>query len=99
MVGKFKCETKGASIVEFVGLRAKMYSYLYKKSTDPNSAVVQKHRIKGISRRSTRELVHEKYKAQLMTPTENYVTNRRIESKLHQIYALSVNFSKFIFSY
>ena len=32
VIGKFKCETKGMPIVEFVGLRPKMYSYLYQNT-------------------------------------------------------------------
>ena len=46
VVGKFKCETKGAPIIEFVGLRPKMYSVQYKESCDPLSGIKEKHRIK-----------------------------------------------------
>ena len=95
VVGKFKCESKGAAITEFEGLRAKMYCLRYKESADPNSSIKEKRRIKGVSRQAARELRFEQYKAQLQTPTENYLTNRRIGTKLHQIYAISVsNFFK-----
>jgi len=90
VVGKFKCETKGAPITQFVGLRPKMYSLQHKESCDPASAIKEKHRIKGITRAAARALLHESYKAQLDFPTENYLKNKRLGSKLHQIYAIEV---------
>ena len=87
-VGKFKCETKGAPIIEFVGLRPKMYSIQYKDSCEPSSVIKEKHRIKGVTRTAARALLHESYKAQLDFPTENYLKNKRLGSKLHQIYAI-----------
>jgi len=88
VIGKFKCETKGAPIIEFVGLRPKMYSYLYKEKPEVDAATLEKHRGKGISRSAARALTHEQYKSQLDCPTENYITNRRLGSKLHRIYAI-----------
>ena len=90
VIGKFKCETKGAPIVEYVGLRPKMYSILYKLKPELESTTSQKHRIKGISRAASKGLTHANYKAQLDCPTENYLTNRRIGSKLHRIFAIEV---------
>ena len=90
VVGKFKCETKGAPIIDFVGLRPKMYSLQYKESCDPSSGIKEKHRIKGVTRAAARALIHESYKAQLDFPTENYLKNKRLGSKLHQIYAIEV---------
>jgi len=97
VVGKFKCETKGAPIVEFVGLRPKMYSLQYKESCDPTSAIKEKRRIKGITRAAARALLHANYKAQLDFPTENYLTNKRLGSKLHQIYAIEVTSNKILY--
>ena len=88
VIGKFKCETKGAPIIEFVGLRPKMYSYLYKEKPELESSTLEKHRGKGITRSAARALTHEAYKSQLDCPTENYITNRRLGSKLHRIYAI-----------
>ena len=88
VIGKFKCETKGAQIIEFVGLRPKMYSYLYKEKPVLDSATKEKLRGKGISRSAARALTHEQYKSQLDCPTANYITNRRLGSKLHRIYAI-----------
>ena len=89
-IGKFKCETKGASISDLCGLMPKMYSYLYKESTDTESQAKEKLRIKGISRAAARNLRHQQYKAQLELPTENYITTRRIGSQLHKIYSIEV---------
>ena len=75
VLGKFKCETQGKPIIEFVGLRPKMYSILYK---DAASSTREKHRAKGISKAARRNLKHEEYKKQLDLPSENYITNRRL---------------------
>ena len=90
VIGKFKCETKGAPIVEFVGLRPKMYSILYKQKPERDSITSEKHRIKGISRTASKGLTHADYKAQLDCPIENYITNRRIGCKLHRVFGIEV---------
>ena len=89
VIGKFKCETKGMPIIEFVGLRPKMYSYLYQNSPKPEATIIEKHRVKGIASAASRALKHYDYKEQLDTPHENFIENRRLGSKLHQIYAIS----------
>ena len=66
VIGKFKCETKGIPIVEFVGLRPKMYSYLYQNTPTPTSKVLEKHRVKGIASSASRALQHYDYKEQLL---------------------------------
>ena len=76
-------------IVQFVGLRPKMYSYLYQKDSNPTSKVTEKHRVKGIASSASRALRHSDYIEQLDAPHENYITNRRLGSKLHKIYAIS----------
>ena len=89
VIGMFKCETRGASIREIVGLRPKMYSYT---TTDPNTQAgfKEKIRIKGVSRAAAKTLHHQNYLDQLSEATENYLTNRRIGSNLHQIYTIEV---------
>ena len=77
-LGKFKCETKGASIIEIVALRPKMYSILMRKDADPASETVEKQRRNGISRATARDIRHKDYIAQLHDPVENYQINRRI---------------------
>ena len=88
-LGYFKCETKGAPIREIVGLRPKMYSYLY-NSDNVQKPYKEKIRIKGVSRAAAKTLRHEMYSDQLREAKENYLTNRRIGSKLHQIYSICV---------
>ena len=89
VIGMFKCETRGSSIKEIVGLRPKMYSFTM---TDESiqGGVKEKKRIKGISRAAAKTLRHQNYLDQLHEAEENYLTNRRIGSILHQIYTISV---------
>ena len=89
-VGKFKCETGGVPIVEFVGLRPKMYSYIFKDYSDPNAMTIEKNKIKGIARSAARDLRHQMYLDQVTSPKENYIMNKRIGSKLHELYSYSV---------
>ena len=90
VLGKFKCETKGAPIIEIVCLKPKMYSYTYKQD---NAGVVikEKIKIKGVSRAAAKELRHQMYVKQLTDAKENYLTNRRIGSILHKIYSIKVD--------
>ena len=90
VIGKFKDEANGEQIIEFVGLRPKMYSYLLKKHL--TTTLFEKHKAKGIQYAITAKLKHEDYLKQLEAPHENRLTNRRIGSKLHQIY--SIEFEK-----
>ena len=84
VLGKFKDEANGFPITEFVGLRPKMYSYQVEKHGD----IYNKHRAKGIQLAVARKLRHDEYKSQLDNPEENYVTTRRIGSKLHKVYTV-----------
>ena len=92
VIGKFKCESSGNAIKEFVGLRPKMYSYTYKDSARPKLGIIEKHRAKGIAKAATRALTHAQFKAQLDLPEENFITNRRLGSILHKIYAIKACF-------
>ena len=85
VIGKMKDETAGEPILEFVGLRPKMYSYVTVSMV--NGALVEKdkHRAKGIQFASSKKLHHADFLAQLHAPHENYLKNRRIGSKLHQV--------------
>ena len=90
VIGKFKDETLGAPITEFVGLRPKMYSFL--TLVDPATGATKgKHRAKGIQyAASAQQLRHANYLEQLERPAENRISNKRIGSKLHVIYSMSV---------
>ena len=92
VIGKFKDETSGNAILEFVGLRPKMYSFRIAKLTVENQVIIsEKHRSKGIQYAASEKLRHENYLSQLFEPAENYLTNRRIASKLHKIYSHEIN--------
>ena len=90
VVGKFKCETGGVPIIEFVGLRPKMYSILTKDYNDPHDNGKKKIRVKGVARAAAKLLRHADFLKQLTNPTENYLTNRRIGSERHQLYTMEV---------
>ncbi len=83
-IGYFKDEAKGQYISEFVGLRPKMYSYLIKNEKGNE----EKHRAKGIQSAVSKNLRHENYVKELKEPIENFVKNKRIGSKLHNIYSI-----------
>ncbi len=83
-IGFFKDEAKGQMILEFVGLRPKMYSYLIQTE----KGVEDKHRAKGIQSAVAKNFRHENYLKELKTPIENFVKNKRIGSKLHNIYSI-----------
>ena len=86
MVGKFKDETGGKKITEFVGLRPKMYSYTVDGDANPDAH----HRAKGIASATSKKLHHQDYLDQLHLPAEHYLPNRRIAHKLHQLHSLEV---------
>ena len=97
-VGYFKDETKGDPIVEFVGLRPKMYSFTvcrankYKEGLNNAVEIRNKHVAKGISRSQIKRFTHEDYISMYNGGALQNVVNRRISSKLHQV-------SKFIFTH
>ena len=55
VIGKFKDETNSKSILEFLGLRSKMYSILLDKETNKNKATA-----KGIKRSCMKNIKHSK---------------------------------------
>ena len=95
-IGKFKCETHGASIVEFIGLAAKMYSYVHLTMGITGAPTVEKQRVKGVTRATAKHLKHQHYADQLREPIENYLINRRIGAKKHIIYSYSVKYLAFL---
>ena len=87
VIGKFKDEANSEPILEFVGLRPKMYSYVTAKDvTGPQPKLSEKTRAKGIQRAAAALLRHQDFLEQLQNPHENYLANRRIGSKLHRLY-------------
>ena len=100
-VGYFKDECKGDQIVEFVGLRPKMYSFKVMEAVEydarlpPLDAVHFKHKAvaKGVSRANIKNFTHGDYVAMFREGEARNVTNRRIGSKLHQVF-LIVNYGQ-----
>ena len=87
VIGKFKDEANSEPILEFVGLRPKMYSFIISKDAEAEELKLsEKLRAKGIARASVAKLRHDDFLDQLRNPHENYLENRRIGSKLHKIY-------------
>jgi len=85
VLGKFKDETAGIPIKEFIGLRSKMYSILKNNNEGKKTA-------KGISRNVIKkELNHETYKEILDTSGRMYSHMKFIRSKKHRIYTMDIN--------
>ena len=77
--GKFQDKCPNNAILEFAGLRAKMYSILTKNADSKKTA-------KGVSQRVTnRELKHEYYKRCLIDDEEMYHNMVRIGHTHHQL--------------
>jgi len=98
-VGYFKDECKGDPIIEFIGLRPKMYSFTACKAVPPETpATVLKHKAvaKGITRANIRTLTHDDFDRMYREGPQTHIVNRRIGSKLHQVYDIvyfSCNFN------
>ena len=79
-------EVGGYGIIEFGGIRQKIYSFDAIKLL-PNSSYERfaKHPGKGIQRVLAAWFSHEQYKKQLETPEHNFVIYRRLGTRLHNI--------------
>ena len=79
VIGKFKDEASGIPIVEFVGLRSKMYSYMKDNKQGSRTA-------KGIKKSVIKQqLQHDNYKDVLFNKKKMRHEMRVIKSKKHQI--------------
>ena len=81
VLGKFKDEAGGEEIYEFVALRPKMYSILYKSGE-------QNKRIKGIKKSTIEEIKHFHFKQTLQERKLKYSTYDTIRSFKHKVYML-----------
>ena len=90
--GKFKCETRGASIVEFIEQAAKNYSYVHLSMVVTGAGTVKKQKVKGVTRATAKHLKHQHYADQFLELIEKYLINRRIGAKKHIIYSYSVKY-------
>ena len=74
VLGKMKDEFNGMRIVEFIGLKSKMYSLISAEDKEVNKA-------KGINKK----LRHEEYVDVLFNKKAGRHNMKRIQSKLHEI--------------
>ena len=85
VIGKFKDESAGIPIVEFVGLRSKMYSYMKDNKQGSRTA-------KGIKKNVIKQKIqHENYKDTLFNQKQMRHAMRLIKSEKHQIGSYVVN--------
>ena len=79
VIGKFKDEAAGIPIIEFVGLRSKMYSYIKDNEQESRTA-------KGIKKNVIKQqLRHDNYKDTLFNKKQMRHMMRVIKSEKHQI--------------
>ena len=82
VIGKFKDEMGGLPIVEWVGLRAKMYSILTKDGKEKKTG-------KGIKRSVLKkEIKHQQFKDCLFEQREYQHSMMNFRSECHQIYTI-----------
>ena len=85
VIGKFKDEAAGVPIIEFIGLRSKMYSY--QKDNDK-----QDRTAKGIKKNVIKkDLTHESYKQTLLENKQMYHKMKTIRSIKHKLGSYEIN--------
>ena len=81
----FKDEVMGKQIEEFVGLRAKLYSFKMYEGKETKKC-------KGIKKAViSKSITHEDYKDCLLTRREQLRSMNVIRSRLHEVYTEEVN--------
>lgn len=93
--GKFKDESKGDIINEFIGLRSKMYSYTMEND------ICEHYRAKGVNKKNNemiekkRKICHDDYKRAIFGEVQNdYIQigqQRNIKSDCHNMYSIKLN--------
>ena len=85
VIGKFKDEAAGVPVVEFIGLRSKMYSYM--KDNDEGGKTA-----KGIKKNIiTKNIKHKDYKEVLFNNKQMHHTMKTIRSNNHQLGSFELN--------
>ncbi len=85
VIGKFKCETKGSAITEFVGLKSKMYSFTSEMKSAKKAKGVKTNVIKN-------DITHEDYKNCLFNDTDVKLNKMNtIRSYNHELYSIKMN--------
>ena len=91
VIGMFKDEAAGKQIAEFVGLRAKLYSYKMFECDEYANAEEHK-KCKGVKKNVVkRTITHDDYKHCLFSGREQYRKMNVIRSHLHDVYTEEVN--------
>ena len=84
MLGMFKDEAGGKQIIEFVSLRAKLYSYEMLDGTEDKN-------VGGVKECYKRSIQFDKYRASLFSRKGKYRKKNVIRSHSHQIYTEEIN--------
>ena len=85
VIGKFKDEAAGFPIIEFVGLRSKMYSYMKDNQKGGKTA-------KGIKKNVIKNnIIHDDYKETLFNNEQMYHKMKTIRSENHQLGSYELN--------
>jgi len=84
VIGKFKDEAAGKPIVEFIGLKSKMYSYTTKDKNNKTAKGVKKNVIQ-------REMNHSDYRDVLFNNIKMHHQMRSIRSAKHHISSYQLN--------
>ena len=85
VIGKFKDESAGIPITEFVGLRSKMYSYMKDNKKGGKTA-------KGIKKNVIKNnIMHDDYKETLLNNKQMYHKIKTIRSENHQLGSYELN--------
>ena len=88
-MGCFKDETGGIPIKQFIGLRSKMYSYIYE---DNQNKLITKKTSKGTPKSSLQNKISfENYENVLNFPAKLYLSSHLIRSTKHQLYTCYMN--------
>ena len=85
VIGKFKDEASGIPVVEFIGLRSKMYSFVKDNEETARTA-------KGIKKQVIKKiLTHDNYKEVLFNNKQMRHTMKTIRSNNHQLGSFELN--------
>ena len=85
VIGKFKDEAAGVPVVEFIGLRSKMYSYM--KDNDKGGKTC-----KGVKKQVIKkDITHNNYKDVLFNNKQIMHTMKTIRSEKHQLGSFELN--------
>ena len=88
VIGKFKDEAAGVPIIEFVGLRSKMYSYI----KEEDGKIKEQKTAKGIKKNIIKNNIkHNNYKETLFNNKQMHHKMKTIRSQNHQIKSYEIN--------